>query len=686
MDSSYSTTPSRRNYDVPKPETGLAEWTSKIKALQRQVDADEEDEQKKLEEEIAAARHARQRRSRGMGAGSRVDSLDISDNKEELKKFSNSSDTSANDTPKSISERQDDQDTALRKLMGRNNVYNPDKVGLPAAGVKRDSIPLAAMIGGRATGPRLQKHAPQQDAHDPTQFLQPDLNAPHPVFGSGGVAMPGMVTRKEASKSPATIVGSESSERYRPSPATKPISPSPSRENVSEVSKEDKRDVRRRSFTGTPKSPSPSIAQRYADKFESPSMVPLAQDRNSSNSKSTSPLPTYLKRQESIEPSPKKSADNYLSNFNTLSATPKSTPPLPTYLKKEDQASPSAADSPSPKLVSDYRTSINAFSPAPKPTSPLPTYTAYTKKEEAVVRATDPSRTERIQATRPATTFNGTEITLQSSSSAVKSTNGPRSNADTPLRRLMEANNVYNPDKIAPDSPRKTVAERAQTVSLAAFMGGSGKGVRLKKHAPQVDAHDPTQFTQPDLSAPHPIFGKGGIAMPGMVKSPSFQQSSSSTESTERLTTKPTWPPGTPSEKKAEERPGSPHKIGYRERALSTPRSDAQVTFNTSDSLSDWSSPRRAVSPVKIAFNATPVRDRTISVPSYSQTSPSASRAPFTTSSLSRPIPPEPKASSLSPQIPGAAPSPVISETSTSERIDSQSQQASRPWIRAKCC
>jgi hypothetical protein len=76
MDSSFSSSP-RRAYDSPKPETGLAEWTSKIKALQREVDADEEAEQKRLEEEIAAARQARLRRSRGAGGGSRVDSLDI---------------------------------------------------------------------------------------------------------------------------------------------------------------------------------------------------------------------------------------------------------------------------------------------------------------------------------------------------------------------------------------------------------------------------------------------------------------------------------------------------------------------------------------------------------------------------------------------------------------------------------
>lgn len=51
--------------NYPKPEVGLAEWTSKIKAMQREVDADEEAEQRKLEEEIRVSRLARSRRSFG---------------------------------------------------------------------------------------------------------------------------------------------------------------------------------------------------------------------------------------------------------------------------------------------------------------------------------------------------------------------------------------------------------------------------------------------------------------------------------------------------------------------------------------------------------------------------------------------------------------------------------------------
>ncbi len=58
----------RRTLDTPeKPESGLAEWTSKIREMQRQVDADEEEETKRLEQEIAASRLARMRRSNGRG-------------------------------------------------------------------------------------------------------------------------------------------------------------------------------------------------------------------------------------------------------------------------------------------------------------------------------------------------------------------------------------------------------------------------------------------------------------------------------------------------------------------------------------------------------------------------------------------------------------------------------------------
>ena len=65
-------------------------------------------------------------------------------------------------------------------------------------GRKGEPISLAEFIGGRATGPRLNKPAPQADAHDPTLFDQrtrADITTPHPIFGSGGIALVGLANK-----------------------------------------------------------------------------------------------------------------------------------------------------------------------------------------------------------------------------------------------------------------------------------------------------------------------------------------------------------------------------------------------------------------------------------------------------------------------------------------------------------
>lgn len=70
---SATSTPHSARFDLPPApaysnstatDTGLTEWTNRIKAMQRQVDADDEAEQRRLEEEIVRARLARRRRSR----------------------------------------------------------------------------------------------------------------------------------------------------------------------------------------------------------------------------------------------------------------------------------------------------------------------------------------------------------------------------------------------------------------------------------------------------------------------------------------------------------------------------------------------------------------------------------------------------------------------------------------------
>ncbi|KIL68846.1 hypothetical protein M378DRAFT_8282 [Amanita muscaria Koide BX008] len=170
-----------RHYDIPKSEEDLAEWTTRIKALQRQVDADDEAEQRSLEEEIAAARRARLRRSRDM------------------KDYSSS--PSRSDHSQTNVEKQ--TETSKRALNvgynGQGAAFDAEKKSvsqtLPVR--KAEPMSLAAFIGGRATGPRLNKHAPQQDATDPTQFEQrTHTTVPHPVFGRNGIAMPGLVGQR----------------------------------------------------------------------------------------------------------------------------------------------------------------------------------------------------------------------------------------------------------------------------------------------------------------------------------------------------------------------------------------------------------------------------------------------------------------------------------------------------------
>lgn len=57
---------------------------------------------------------------------------------------------------------------------------------------------------------------------------------------------------------------------------------------------------------------------------------------------------------------------------------------------------------------------------------------------------------------------------------------------------------------------------KAAPMSLAAFMGGNASGPRLKRHEPQMDA-GLAYDGRGDHGAVHPIFGRGGVAMPGMV-------------------------------------------------------------------------------------------------------------------------------------------------------------------------
>ena len=114
--------------------------------------------------------------------------------------------------------------TSTSLSTGKSPLAPPMKSKSPSLPIERkapEPMSLAAFMGGRATGPRLNKHAPQQDAHDPTQFEQwTHKSAPHPVFGRGGVAMPGMVSAPKASP-PADLSSGRLSDKVgKPSSST----------------------------------------------------------------------------------------------------------------------------------------------------------------------------------------------------------------------------------------------------------------------------------------------------------------------------------------------------------------------------------------------------------------------------------------------------------------------------------
>lgn len=230
----------------------------------------------------------------------------------------------SSDTLKSSLEKHSDQDATLRKLLGASSSPNVDTSSITQGVLPRQSqfptgqpssqrsepLSLASFIGGRATGPRLNRHAPQQDAHDPTQFEQRTNTGPHPLFGKGGVAMPGMVTKTGSTVRDA-IKASEAVERYQPRLAKRASNPSlvksveevPSPRSVSPQ----KTGSRDRTIS------TPSVARKYLEQVEQ---------------RPASPQKTGLRERTLSTPGPApptpKSTDNFYSSLAVTRSTSES--------------------------------------------------------------------------------------------------------------------------------------------------------------------------------------------------------------------------------------------------------------------------------------------------------------------------------------------------------------------------
>lgn len=314
------------------------------------------------------------------------------------------------------------------------------------------------------------------------------------------------------------------------------------------------------------------------------------------------------------------------------------------------------------------------------------------------------------------------KLSKSPSSETLKSPSDKRSEHDDALRKLtgvpssshVDASSITRgilPRQSHFPANQPPASQRPEPVSLASFIGGRATGPRLNRHAPQQDAHDPTQFEQRTISAPHPVFGKGGVAMPGMVTKPStsVREAVRASEAVERYQPRLAKRTSTPSFAKQEEetqapRPLSPQKSGYRDRTISTPSAAAaryiqqtqprpispQKSGNRERTLSTpgptpvnnnfvsrpiFSRPNvehRSPSPSK-GDSSTPSRSTTPSMgvsrkpttprqaPLNASTPASPGKSSISTPSLARAVLPEPRSSPQMPIIPNnAAPSPAF--------------------------
>lgn len=185
-----------------------------------------------------------------------------------------------------------------------------------STGAKPAPISLAAFMGGNASGPRLRRHEPQLDA-GLAYDGRGDHGAVHPIFGRGGVAMPGMVGRDAGAAPP-----SPSAPTSVPQPSS---NPAPS--TLQTVSSDSSR---------TRTISTSSIARRYVEKIE-----------EQASSRSSSPKPFGLGIRERRQSTPHGSSSD-------LKVTP--TPPFPSRPLSQNLGGRAVSPAKSPIMESRPKT------------------------------------------------------------------------------------------------------------------------------------------------------------------------------------------------------------------------------------------------------------------------------------------------------------------------------------------
>ncbi|CUA66742.1 Nascent polypeptide-associated complex subunit alpha, muscle-specific form [Rhizoctonia solani] len=276
MSSPPQPAPARRRTFEYSPEQGLQEWASRIKSIQAEVDLDEQAEQQRLEEEIVASRIARaQRRAK---QGSRHIGTSVPPDPDPVKTPEHSSIFGTRATlmsPSTPGKTDPDilPESPTRPAFGssRTMTTNSQPGAKPTA-----PMSLAAFMGGRGSGPRLNKPTPQADTHDSNVFDQTRRAGPSAAanaFQSAGrtnkwgqgVALPGL---GPPPRQPSPTPRSPRSPRFA-SPEDQPIVPQHTRQRTSSSpekpgnslagsSQETKSELTRSKTTGRPRGKSTS--------------------------------------------------------------------------------------------------------------------------------------------------------------------------------------------------------------------------------------------------------------------------------------------------------------------------------------------------------------------------------------------------------------------------------------------
>ncbi|KAJ1304677.1 hypothetical protein OPQ81_005816 [Rhizoctonia solani] len=253
MSSPPQPTPTRRRtFDYShQPEQGLQEWASRIKSIQAEVDQDEQAEQKRLEQEIAASRLARAQRRAKPGSRRLSDiATSVPPDPEPMKTpesptkpssvFGARATLLSPSTPGKTDP--DPPESPTKSAFGSVRTMTTN----PSSSAKQNApMSLAAFMGARAAGPRLNKPTPQVDAHDPTLFDQSPRRAGPSATANAfqaagrvtkwgqGVALPGLgPPPRQPSPADKSAPHSPRSPRFA-SPEDQPVVPQHTRQRTS---------------------------------------------------------------------------------------------------------------------------------------------------------------------------------------------------------------------------------------------------------------------------------------------------------------------------------------------------------------------------------------------------------------------------------------------------------------------